>query len=97
LAQTWIKLAAEFESDQALLNALSEINVDEPFYAVPEALNLRADRRVFSQAGKPGASSVSDARRAEMFGKGGVHVVGTTIFTVIALRRRASGSNIYFS
>jgi hypothetical protein len=30
------------ESDEALLNALSEINVDEPFYAVPEALNLRA-------------------------------------------------------
>jgi hypothetical protein len=42
LAQTWIKLAAELESDQALLNALTEINVDEPFYAVPEALNLRA-------------------------------------------------------
>jgi hypothetical protein len=42
LALTWIKLAAELESDQALLNALSEINVDEPFYAVPEALNLRA-------------------------------------------------------
>jgi hypothetical protein len=42
LAQTWLNLAAELESDQALLNALSEINVDEPFYAVPEALNLRA-------------------------------------------------------
>jgi hypothetical protein len=42
LAQTWTKLAAELESDQALLNALSEIDVDEPFYAVPEALNLRA-------------------------------------------------------
>ena len=42
LAQTWTKLAAELESDQALLNALSEINFDEPFYAVPEALNLRA-------------------------------------------------------
>ena len=39
LAQTWTKLAAELKSDQALLNALSEINVDEPFYAVPEALN----------------------------------------------------------
>jgi hypothetical protein len=42
LAQTWTKLAAELEADQALLSALSEINVDEPFYAVPEALNLRA-------------------------------------------------------
>ena len=42
LAQTWLNLAAELEADQALLNALSEINVDEPFYAVPEALNLRA-------------------------------------------------------
>jgi hypothetical protein len=34
---------------------------------------------------KAGASSVIGARRAEMFGKGGVHEVGTTIFTVIAL------------
>jgi hypothetical protein len=42
LAQTWTKLSAELESDQALLNALSEFNVDEPFYAVPEALNLWA-------------------------------------------------------
>jgi hypothetical protein len=41
MAETWTNLAAEFESDQALLNALSEINVDEPFYAVPEPLNLR--------------------------------------------------------
>jgi hypothetical protein len=42
LAETWTKLAAEFEADQPLLNALSEISFDEPFYAVPEALNLRA-------------------------------------------------------
>ena len=42
LALTWTKLAAELESDQALLNVLSEFKVDEPFYAVPEALNLRA-------------------------------------------------------
>ena len=39
--ELWIKLAAEFESDQLLLNTLSEINFDEPFYAVPVALNLR--------------------------------------------------------
>jgi hypothetical protein len=42
LAETWTKLAAEYEADQPLLNALSEINYDEPFYAVPEALNLQA-------------------------------------------------------
>ena len=42
LAELWTKLAAELESDQALLNALSELKFDEPFYAVPEALNLRA-------------------------------------------------------
>ena len=41
MAETWTNLAAEFEADQQLLNALSEINVDDPFYAVPEALNLR--------------------------------------------------------
>jgi hypothetical protein len=42
LAETWKKLAAELESDQALLSALSELQFEEPFYAVPEALNLRA-------------------------------------------------------
>jgi hypothetical protein len=42
LAKLWTKLAAEYEADQPLLNALSEINFDEPFYAVPEALNLQA-------------------------------------------------------
>jgi hypothetical protein len=42
LAETWAKLAAELESDQALLNALSQLELDEPFYDVPKALNLRA-------------------------------------------------------
>ena len=42
LAKMWTKLAAELEFEQALLDALSEINFDEPRYAVPEALNLRA-------------------------------------------------------
>ena len=36
LAGMWTKLAAELEADQPLLNALSEINFDEPFDAVPE-------------------------------------------------------------
>jgi hypothetical protein len=34
LAETWTKLAAELESDLALLNTLSELEFDEPFYAV---------------------------------------------------------------
>ena len=42
LAETWAKLAAENEADQALLHTLSELEFDEPFYALPEALNLRA-------------------------------------------------------
>jgi cobalamin biosynthesis Mg chelatase CobN len=42
LAETWTKLAAEYEADQPLLNTLSEINLDEALYAVPEALNIRA-------------------------------------------------------
>jgi hypothetical protein len=33
LARFWTKLAAELESDQALLNALSEIIVEEPFFS----------------------------------------------------------------
>jgi hypothetical protein len=42
LAETWTKLAAELESDLALLDALSGLEFDEPFYDVPKALNLRA-------------------------------------------------------
>jgi hypothetical protein len=45
LAETWRKLAAELESDQRLLNALSELEFGEAFYAVPEALNLRQHTR----------------------------------------------------
>jgi hypothetical protein len=42
LAETWTRLASELEADQALLNALSELQFDEPVYAVPEVLNSRA-------------------------------------------------------
>jgi hypothetical protein len=41
-AETWTKLAAELEADQALLNTLSELEFDEPFYELPTALHLRA-------------------------------------------------------
>jgi len=42
LANTWTKLAAELESDQALLNTLSEFQFDEPPCALSGPLNLRA-------------------------------------------------------
>jgi hypothetical protein len=42
LADTWKKLAAELEADQALLRTLSELEFDGPFYPVPEALNRAA-------------------------------------------------------
>ena len=42
LGGEWAKLAAETESGQALLRTLFELEFDESFYAVPEALNLRA-------------------------------------------------------
>jgi hypothetical protein len=45
LAETWAKLAAENESEQALLLTLSELEFDEPSYALPEALNLRVPLR----------------------------------------------------
>ena len=35
LAKMWTRLAAELESEQALLNVLSEINFEEPFDALP--------------------------------------------------------------
>ena len=42
LAVTWTKLAAELESDQALLRALSEFEFSEPYEALPVALGLRS-------------------------------------------------------
>ena len=41
LADTWNKLAAELESDDALLQAISEIEFSEPCYDLPLALNIR--------------------------------------------------------
>jgi hypothetical protein len=43
LAETWTKLAAELEADQALLHALFELEFSEPYDAVPLALNLRRE------------------------------------------------------
>ena len=40
MADTWTKLAAETESDQSLLAALAELELGEPYYAVPLALSL---------------------------------------------------------
>jgi hypothetical protein len=42
LAETWTRLAAELESEQALLNTLSELEFDLPYYVLPVALKLRA-------------------------------------------------------
>jgi hypothetical protein len=42
LAQTWKRLAAETESDQALLRAISEMDLGEPYEDLPLALNLYA-------------------------------------------------------
>jgi hypothetical protein len=40
LAETWNRLAAETEADQRLYEALSEIEADEPYEALPRALHL---------------------------------------------------------
>jgi hypothetical protein len=46
LAETWKGLAAELESDQALLQAVSELELSsqpsEPYEALPVALGLRS-------------------------------------------------------
>src|SRR5262245_36927958 len=42
LGETWKRLAAESESDQALLSALSELDWGEPCDSLLLALNLRA-------------------------------------------------------
>ncbi len=40
LAKTWIGLAAQLESEQALLSAISELEFAEPYDALPRALKL---------------------------------------------------------
>ena len=42
LAETWTRLAAELESDQALLRTISELEFSEPYEALPLALKLRS-------------------------------------------------------
>jgi hypothetical protein len=42
LAETWTRLAAELESDQALLHTISELEFSEPYEALPLALKLRS-------------------------------------------------------
>jgi hypothetical protein len=42
LAEIWTRLAAELESDEALLRAISELEFSEPYEALPRALNLRS-------------------------------------------------------
>jgi hypothetical protein len=42
LAETWKRLAAELESEQALLNILSELEFGQPCYVLPLALRLKA-------------------------------------------------------
>ena len=40
LARTWRKLAAETESDEALFRAIYEMELGEPYEALPRALKL---------------------------------------------------------
>jgi len=42
LAERWTRLAAELESDQTLLQAISEMEFSEPYYALPLALKLHS-------------------------------------------------------
>ena len=42
LADMWTRLAAEHESDEALLRAISELEFSEPYEALPQALKLHS-------------------------------------------------------
>jgi|RhiMetStandDraft_4_1073278.scaffolds.fasta_scaffold191850_2 hypothetical protein len=42
LADTWTRLAAEHESDEALLRAISELEFSEPYEALLQALKLHS-------------------------------------------------------
>ncbi len=41
LAETWRKLAAESESDEVLFAVLAEMDLGEPYEALPRAFKLR--------------------------------------------------------
>jgi hypothetical protein len=41
MAETWNRLAAEMEADQTLFQAISEMELSEPYEALPNALRLR--------------------------------------------------------
>jgi hypothetical protein len=41
MAETWNRLAAETECDQTLFQAISEMELGEPYDALPNALRLR--------------------------------------------------------
>ena len=41
MAEAWRRLAAETESDEALLRAIAEMDFGEPYEALPFALKLR--------------------------------------------------------
>ena len=42
LAATWRKLAAETESDEALFRAICEMDLVEPYEALPHVLTIRS-------------------------------------------------------
>ena len=42
LADTWTRLAAEHESDEALFHAISELEFSKPYEALPLALKLHS-------------------------------------------------------
>ena len=42
LADTWTRLAAEHESDEALLRVISELEFSEPYQALLQALKLHS-------------------------------------------------------
>ena len=42
LAETWKQLAAELDADEALLQTIADLELNEPYNAVPTALNLHS-------------------------------------------------------
>jgi len=41
MAEIWKRLAAEIESDEALFHVISELEFNEPYEALPRALNIQ--------------------------------------------------------
>ena len=71
LADTWNELAAELESDEGLLQVMSEMELSATYYNLASALNMRAWSR-----------SPRDPKKATMIGLSSLIFAGQKVYGI---------------